>query len=161
MENNDILIRLRYALDIKDIDLVKMFELGECPLSKEEIKERLTKNQDDPANEFPTKCSYKELESFLNGFIIFKRGVNENAPETPVLMMTGHNNVNNIMLKKVKIALALTSEEMLEIFDLADLTVSKSELSALFRKEGHKHYKECKDKFARNFLKGLAIKYRK
>ncbi|MFI3174910.1 MAG: DUF1456 family protein [Bacillota bacterium] len=161
MENNDILIRLRYALDIKDTDLVKMFSLGECPLSKEEIKERLTKNADDPFDEFPVKCSYKELESFLNGFIIFKRGVNENAPQTPILTMTGHKNINNIMLKKVKIALSLTSEEMLEIFAFAGLSVSKSELSALFRREDHKHYKECKDKFARNFLKGLAVKYRK
>lgn len=161
MENNDILIRLRYALDIKDTDMVKMFALGDCPLSKEEIKERLIKNQDDPFDEFPVKCSYKELESFLNGFIIFKRGVNENAPSTPILTMTGHKNVNNIMLKKVKIALEMTSEEMLEIFELVGLDVSKGELGALFRKEGHKHYKECKDKFARNFLKGLAMKYRK
>jgi uncharacterized protein YehS (DUF1456 family) len=49
---------------------------------------------------------------------------------------------------------------MLEIFELAGIRVSKGELSALLRKEGHKNYKECGDKFARNFLKGLAIKYR-
>jgi len=63
-------------------------------------------------------------------------------------------------LKKVKIALALTTEDMLDLFEKAGITVTKGELGALLRKEGHKNYKECGDKFARNFLKGLAIKYR-
>lgn len=72
-----------------------------------------------------------------------------------------NQNVNNIMLKKLKIALSLNSEDMLDIFQEAGINVTKGELSALFRKEGHKHYKECGDKYARNFLKGLALKYRK
>jgi uncharacterized protein YehS (DUF1456 family) len=103
------------------------------------------------------------FDSFLNGFIIYKRGKQEpkpgqsNAPE-PVSPKSA--NVNNLLLKKVKIALALTTEDMLDIFDLAGIRVSKGELSALLRKEGHKNYKECGDKFARNFLKGLAVKYR-
>jgi uncharacterized protein YehS (DUF1456 family) len=64
------------------------------------------------------------------------------------------------MLKKLKIALSLTSDDMLDIFIKAGVIVTKGELSALFRKEGHKHYKECGDKYARNLLKGLAIKNR-
>jgi uncharacterized protein YehS (DUF1456 family) len=56
--------------------------------------------------------------------------------------------------------MALTTEEMLDIFENAGIRVTKGELGALLRKEGHKNYKECGDKFARNFLKGLAIKYR-
>ena len=55
----------------------------------------------------------------------------------------------------------LNSEDMLEIWDLAGVTVTKGELGALLRKVGHKNYKECGDRYARNFLKGLAIKYRK
>ena len=78
-------------------------------------------------------------------------------PETPPL--TGES-VNNLLLKKLKIALALTSEEMLEIFESAGVRVTKGELGAILRKEGHKNYRECGDKFARNFLKGLALKYR-
>ena len=49
---------------------------------------------------------------------------------------------------------------MLDIFVIAGLRVTKGELGALLRKEGHKNYKECLDNFARNFLKGLAIQYR-
>lgn len=170
MDNNDILIRLRYAIDIKDTDMVEIFKIGGVPLSKEEVEKRLIKSKDSYNAEIEDqektaesiKCTNSELESFLNGFIIFKRGKQDpkpGQPEIPVLSIK--NNVNNIMLKKLKIALSLTSEDMLDIFKEAGIVVTKGELSALFRKEGHKHYKECGDKYARNFLKGLAIKNRK
>ena len=103
------------------------------------------------------------FDSFLNGLIIYKRGKQEPKPGQPekaetVLKKSEH--VNNLLLKKVKIALALTTEEMLDLFEKAGIIVTKGELGALLRKEGHKNYKECGDKFARNFLKGLAIKNR-
>jgi uncharacterized protein YehS (DUF1456 family) len=103
------------------------------------------------------------LESFLNGFIIFKRGKQDpkpGQPERPTLTIKNNERVNNILLKKLKIALALTSEDMLDILEKAGVAVTKGELGALLRKEGHKNYKECGDRYARNFLKGLAIKYR-
>ncbi|MCK5433009.1 MAG: DUF1456 family protein, partial [Gammaproteobacteria bacterium] len=34
------------------------------------------------------------------------------------------------------------------------------ELSAFFRKPGHKHYRNCQDQVLRKFLKGLQLKYR-
>ena len=34
MDNNDILIRLRYALDIKNSDMVEIFKLGGIELQK-------------------------------------------------------------------------------------------------------------------------------
>jgi uncharacterized protein YehS (DUF1456 family) len=60
----------------------------------------------------------------------------------------------------LKIALSLTSEDMIEILEEAGVVITKGELGALLRKEGHKNYKVCGDKYARNFLKGLAIQYR-
>ncbi|MDX8366552.1 DUF1456 family protein, partial [Cytobacillus sp. IB215665] len=63
-------------------------------------------------------------------------------------------------LKKVKIALSLTSEDMIEILEGAGVIITKGELGALLRKEGHKNYKVCGDRYARNFLKGLTIRYR-
>jgi len=163
MENNDILIRLRYALDIKDKDMVEIFKLGGVVLTQEEVKQLLTKDDQTETTEEQVKCNNQVLESFLNGFIIFKRGKQEPKPgqaEKPVLVIKDHENINNVLLKKLKIALALNSDDMLDIFKLAGLTVTKGELSALFRKEGHKNYKECGDKYARNFLKGLAMRYR-
>jgi uncharacterized protein YehS (DUF1456 family) len=61
----------------------------------------------------------------------------------------------------VKIALALTSEDMLEILEEAGIIITKGELGAVLRKEGHRNYKVCGDRYARNFLKGLAIRYRR
>ena len=66
----------------------------------------------------------------------------------------------NILLKRVKIALALTSEDMLDILAAAGVIITKGELGAVLRKEGHRNYKVCGDRYARNFLKGLALKYR-
>ena len=49
---------------------------------------------------------------------------------------------------------------MLDILDDGGIAVSKGELGAIFRKPGHRNYKECGDRYARNFLKGLALRYR-
>lgn len=174
MDNNDILIRLRYALDIKDRDMVQIFKLGGVELTQEEVREMLIKSKDsyhDEAEDHEQiedkeeniKCNNSTLESFLNGFIIFKRGKQDPKPgqaEKPVLSINDNENLNNVLLKKLKIALSLTSDEMLSILEAAGVIVTKGELSAIFRKQGHKHYKECGDKYARNFLKGLAIKNR-
>ncbi|ALV22400.1 MAG: DUF1456 family protein [Carnobacterium sp.] len=173
MNNNDRLVRLRYALDIKDTDMVEIFKLGGLELTKEDVKKMLTKSINESSdkvkeeefqkNDYVKDCSNQTLESFLNGLIVFKRGRRDSeAKETekPVLMMINDRNVNNVLLKKIKIALSLTSEDMLGVLGNAGVHLSKSELSAVLRKEGHRNYKECGDRYARNFLKGLAIAWR-
>jgi uncharacterized protein YehS (DUF1456 family) len=61
---------------------------------------------------------------------------------------------------KLKIALNLQSEDMIEIAQLAGFTLSAHELSSFMRRPGHRNYRECKDQVLRNFLKGLQIKFR-
>jgi uncharacterized protein YehS (DUF1456 family) len=137
-------------------------------VSRKDLPKILTKTKDSYDDEIDEdeeniKCDNVMFESFLNGFVTFKRGKQEQKPgqsETPELTLGRSANVNNLLLKKVKIALAMTSEDMLDVFEKAGIHVTKGELGALLRKEGHKNYKECGDKFARNFLKGLAVKYR-
>ena len=41
--SNDILKRVRYALDIKDIDMVEIFKLGGMEVTKEDVVDMLTK----------------------------------------------------------------------------------------------------------------------
>lgn len=67
---------------------------------------------------------------------------------------------NNDVIKKLRIALDLKEEDMYEIFDLAGYTIGKNELSGIFRKAGHKNYKECRDEVLENFLNGYIIKMR-
>lgn len=165
MDNNDILIRLRYALEIKNKEMAEIFKLGGTEVSVPDVTRILIKSDvDEDENDDQIKCNNSMLDSFLNGLIIYKRGKQEpkqGQPDvSPEPSINKSPNINNLLLKKVKIALALTTEDMLEIFDGAGLRVTKGELGALLRKEGHKNYKECGDMFARNFLKGLAIKYR-
>lgn len=169
MTNNDILVRLRYALNLKNAEMVEIFKLGGYEVSIDEVIKMLVKSKDsdegelDEDEESYIKVNHFIVETFLNGLIIYKRGKQEPKPgqaEQPAMTLQDNRSVNNVMLKKVKIALALTSEEMLEIFKLAGVHVTKGELGALLRKEGHKNYMECGDKFARNFLKGLAMRYR-
>ncbi|MEI5908057.1 DUF1456 family protein [Bacillus spongiae] len=163
IDNNDILIRLRYALDIKNTDMVEIFKLGGINLSKEEVLKVLTKSEDtDILGELEDHipCDDEMFESFLNGFITFKRGKQERKPGQPERPALTYEHVNNLLLKKVKVALSLTSEDIIEILENAGVFITKGELGALFRKEGHKNYKVCGDRYARNFLKGLTIKYR-
>ena len=169
MNNNEILIRLRDALDIKNTDMVEIFKLGGIELTSEEVSMMLIKSKDSDNNEDQDieekkeslECNNYSLESFLNGFIIFKRGEPDPIPgksKKPPLAIKNSKSVNNVMLKKLKIALSLTSEDMIDIFEEAGAFVTKGELSPLFRKEGHNHYKYCSDTFARKFLNGLAAK---
>ncbi|MDO6604664.1 Protein of unknown function [Arenibacter palladensis] len=67
---------------------------------------------------------------------------------------------NNDVLKKLRVALKLRDDEIVEILKLVDFKITKSELGAFFRKEDHPNYVECGDQILRNFLNGLVIHYR-
>jgi len=154
MNNNDRLTRLRYALDIKDQDMIEIFHLGGVTISREDYLALLKKIDED---NYEKDLEDEVFERFLNGMIISQRGVKEG--DKPVYELRP-GNANNIFLKKLKIALSLTTNKMLEIWADEGITISKSELSAFLRKEGHKNYKTCGDNFTRNFLKGLMKEYR-
>lgn len=159
MNHNDRLTRLRYALDIKDTDMVDIFALGGFKINRKDYMALLNKvsDQDADENEYELVCTDEMFERFLNGLIISQRGKKDD--KEPVLELNAHN-ANNLLLKKVKIALSLTSDDILDILADADVEISKSELSAVLRKEGHRNYKPCGDRYVRNFLKGLALGYR-
>lgn len=67
---------------------------------------------------------------------------------------------NNDIFKKLRVALMLRDDEIVDILKQADFKISKSELGAFFRKEDHPNYMECKDQILRNFLNGLVIHLR-
>ena len=64
---------------------------------------------------------------------------------------------NNDILKKLRVALKLRDDDIVEILGLVDYKISKSELGAFFRSEGHPKYMELQDQILRNFLNGLVI----
>ena len=151
MTNNDILRSLRYTFDFNDDKMITLFGLGGKAVTRSEVSDWL-KREEDP--EF--KGIYdKDLAYFLNGLIIEKRGRREG--EQPVAEKTL---TNNMILRKLKIALDLKDEEILGILSTMQVNISKHELSAFFRKPTQSQYRELKDQILRNFLRGLQVKFR-
>lgn len=151
MTNNDILRRIRYTFDFSDSKMIALFALADHQVTREQISDWLKKD-DDPTYQ---NCSDILLATFLNGLINDKRGKKEGARPEPEKRLN-----NNIIFNKLKIALNLKAEDILEILALNGFRLSKHELSAFFRKPGHKHYRACKDQCLRSFLKGVQLKYR-
>ena len=155
MTNNDFLRRLRYALNIKDNIMVQIFKNGNITVTREDVLDYLKKDIDEGFK----KLNNNDLIAFLDGLIIQKRGKKEDGTLVPQIKVT-KNNLNNVLLRKLRIALSFKSYDMIKIFKLSGVEISEGELSALFRSEDHKNYKECGDKYIRVFLKGLTEFYR-
>jgi uncharacterized protein YehS (DUF1456 family) len=151
MTQNDILRRIRYILDLDDSKMISTFSLAGLEVTRAQISDWLKKD-DDPAYQ---QLSDLELATFLNGLIVEKRGKKDGPQPVPEQKLN-----NNIIFMKLKIAFNLKAEDTLALLALNDLAISKHELSAFFRKPGHKHHRACKDQVLRNFLKGLQLKYR-
>tara|TARA_R110001592_G_scaffold363352_2_gene684825 strand:- start:97100 stop:97696 length:597 start_codon:yes stop_codon:yes gene_type:complete len=151
MTNNDILRRIRYTFDFNDTKMMAIFGLADIQVTREQVSQWL-KKEEDPAYQ---NCSDALLATFLNGLITEKRGKKDGAQPAPEKRLT-----NNIIFMKLKIAFNLKAEDILEIMELANFSLSKHELSAFFRKADHKNHRECKDQVLRNFLKGMQLKHR-
>lgn len=151
MTNNDVLRRLRYTFDFSDSKMIELFKLMDVEVDREQISNWLKKDDD----ESYVNCTDKQFATFLNGLIIDKRG----KQEGPLPEIENRLN-NNIVLRKLKIALNLQNDEVLNLLTQAGLSLSKHELSAFFRRADHKHYRACKDQVLRNFLQAIQLKYR-
>jgi len=152
MNNNDILRRIRYIFDFSDSKMMAVFGLGGDPVTREQISDWL-KKEDDPAYR---NCTDRQLAIFLNGLITDKRGKKEGPQPDPERQLN-----NNVIFRKLKIALNLKAENILEIMTTADLQMSKHELSAFFRRPGHKNYRVCNDQILRKFLQGVQLQKKK
>jgi uncharacterized protein YehS (DUF1456 family) len=156
MDNNDIMRRLRYAFNISNSAMMGIFKLAGHDISESAVLDILKKEKD----EGYTACSDRELELFLDGLIIQNRGKKETIDTEPIVKPEVLLS-NNMVLKKLRIALDFKENDMLEMFKLSKFEITKPELTALFRKQGHKHYKACGDQMMRNFLQGLTVHFRK
>ncbi|MFT5218974.1 MAG: hypothetical protein ACI9LO_001621 [Planctomycetota bacterium] len=152
MTNNDVLRRIRYTFDFGDDKMIAIFAQVDCEVNREQVSNWLKKDDDDDFQAIKDV----ELAAFLNGLIIDRRG--KKPGEQPAAEKRLNN---NIIFRKLKIALDYKDDDILAVMALADLRMSRHELSAFFRRAGHKHYRECKDQILRNFMKGMQIKYRK
>ena len=150
LTNNDVLRRLRFIFEFDDNTMIKLFGLAQLKVTRSMVSNWLKRD------DVPTFCPCNDLTlaTFLNGLIISKRGRKDGVQPEPEQHLT-----NNIIFRKLKIALELKNDDIIAIMQQADFHLSKHELTAFFRKSGHKNYRRCKDQIMRNFLTGLQLKY--
>ena len=132
--------------------MVAIFVLVDTRVTVDQISSWLKKEEDQGFS----NCHDIQLAQFLNGLIIEKRGRKDGPLPTAEKRLN-----NNLILTKLKIALNLKAEEIVELLASVDTRIGKAELSAFFRKPDHKHFRECKDQFLRNFLQAVQLSYRK
>lgn len=152
MNNNDIMRRLRYTFDLRDSAMVEIFAAADHPVTQEQVVNWLRK-EDDPAY---CAAADTDLALFLNGLINTRRGRREGEQPQPEKRLS-----NNMVFMKLKIALNMTSDDILHTLQSVGFPLSKHELSAFFRKPDNKHYRECKDQILRNFLLGIQRRFRR
>ena len=147
MNTNDILFKIKTALSLDNETMIEAYSLAGYKMKPERL-EHLLKRRHESGFEL---CSYEELGLFLDGLVLLKRGPSpKKSNENEVIELT-----NNLILKKLRIALELKEAKTEIIFGLGDIKLSKQQLSSLFRKEGHKNFKACSDKLLMAFLDGL------
>ena len=149
MNNNDILRRIRYLFHFSDMKMIALFKLTNYDVTIEQVSDWL-RREDDP---LLVKMTDKELATFLNGLIIEKRGKREGPLPEPEDSLT-----NNMILRKLRIALDLKTDGILDLFASIDKGISKHELSSFFRNPDHKSYRPLMDQYLRNFLNALQVK---
>ncbi len=156
MTNNDILKRIRYAFDLGDFSVLEMAKNGGKEITSLELNAFYRKEEEEGYK----NCNNAVLNSFLDGLIIKKRGprpeklsIDSSQEKKTVKKIVVPR--NNDVMKKLKIALELRDEDIVEIFKEIDFKISKSEINALFRRSNHKNFRECGDQILRNFVQGL------
>jgi len=146
LRTNKILKEIIEALNLKNEDIQSIFRLENHPIEINYISNMFI---DDQKDDF-ISCSYNELGMFLDGLITLKRGASTSSKKDEIIELS-----NNVILKKLRIALELKSSELVILFALVDIDFKVHEVNALFRKEGTKNYKVCSDQILYLFLEGL------
>ena len=147
VSTNEILYRIQKALKLSTEEMLKTYKLEDYKMDATHL-DALLKRRLDKGFE---PCSYEELGIFLDGLITLKRGPSpKKSTDTEAVELT-----NNLILKKLRIALELKEAQTEIIFGLAEVELSKQHLASLFRKETHKNFKPCSDELLMAFLEGL------
>ena len=137
MTHNDVLRSVRYLLNVSDATLADIIRLGHGEVSRGELVAFLKKEDEDGYQ----ACGDAAMAHFLNGLVTYKRGKDDSRPPQPVEVPV----TNNTVLKKLRVAFELKDGDIIALLQRTGLSVSKTELSAFFRRPDHRNYRECGD----------------
>jgi uncharacterized protein YehS (DUF1456 family) len=147
ISTNEILYRIQKALHLTTDEILEAYKLEDYKMDATHLESLLKRRQEKGF----MLCSYEELGIFLDGLVTLKRGPSpKKANNDEAVELT-----NNLILKKLRIALELKEAETEIIFSLADIELSKQQLASLFRKESHKNFKPCSSELLMAFIEGL------
>ena len=147
MKINDILFKIQRALSLDNKSIIEAYALAKYTMTEERLVNILKKHQDKGYEE----ATYEELGVFLDGLVLLKRGPSDKvADENEAVALT-----NNLILKKIRVAMELKEPELVILFALAEVELTKRQIGSLFRKEGTKNFKACSDELLMAFLEGL------
>ncbi|CDT94245.1 hypothetical protein VCR12J2_560030 [Vibrio coralliirubri] len=146
MTNNEILRRIQHALNLKNAQIIKAIEQADVTVAHDQVINWLKDDNDKSCS----KMKDKELAVFLNGFINLKRGKKEGEQPKPEVALT-----NNMIFMKLRIALNMKAEDVLDVLEVVGISLSKYEIGAYFRKSENKNYKVCEDQLLCDFLNGV------
>jgi len=146
VSTNEILFHIQKALNLSEAEMIKAYKLESYEMETTHLTSLLKRHQDKTFK----LCTYEELGIFLDGLVTFKRGPSPKKKDNELVELT-----NNLILKKLRIALELKEAETEIIFGLVDIELTKQQLASLFRKETHKNFKPCSAELLMAFLEGL------
>ena len=151
MRTNDIFRKLTQSLLLDTPKIQALFAVTEIDLSDKDVA-NLLKTDYQPG--FEAMPDYI-LTIFLNNLIDEQRG--KKADAQAEVIEKHHKISNNDVLKKLRIAFNLHEQDVRDALKLATIELTKSDLSALFRKPGHAQFKGCDDSLVLDFIEGLGL----
>lgn len=152
MDNNYVFYKLRKTFRWDEEKIGDLFKSVDYTFSPLTLFAWMKQEQYEGFQEMPDEA----LAALLNGFIIDRRGLKDGKiPETEATLN------NNMIFRKLRIALNLKDDEIIAIMAMADMRIGKAELGSFFRDPKHHNFRHCKDQFLRNFIRGMGMKYGK
>ena len=112
----------RVGITELDKEMLEILALGDKIVLRDELRGWLKKDKDESFK----ACSNKDFLSYLDGFIIYKRGKKDKAVPVTSQVLT-----NNLVLKKLKISLSLKSDDIMSLLELVGVKISKRSNSPL------------------------------
>ncbi len=147
MPINDILFKITKALSLTHQEIIEAYKLADFEMREERLESILKRRQDKAYEE----ATFEELGVFLDGLVLLKRGASDkDTSQNEVVELT-----NNLILKKIRVAMELKEADLVILFALAEVTLTKRQIGSLFRKEGSKNFKACTGELLMAFLEGL------
>lgn len=155
MYNNEILAAIKDNLSLNNQQIFECLKYGNNEMDETDIPRLFVSKR---AKQEHIICENEILEAFLNGLIILRRGEQDikSGQERKSLISTSKY-INNVVLKKLKIALNLSNKDTIEIFLASDTIITNGQLTGFLRKEGHKNYRKFSDSHLMAFLEGVNV----